>query len=152
MKKWAFIGTGPRFLHQKIIINCYSSMTPTIWKIVPFWFTVRKEDFLHFSNFCREFYIHDPAGVLLCYINNPFVGITTLYSNTREVYILWIVDFASGQCKSNKGDRIARGAASESVLVTRHLQRDQTMEDKRDETQNTNEIDTKFIKNLCSNI
>jgi len=47
---------------------------------------------------------------------------------------------------------MARGAASESVLVTRHLQRDQTMEDKTNETQNTKEMDAKFIKKLCSNI
>jgi len=62
------------------------------------------------------------------------------------------VDIASLQCKRNKSDRIARGAASESVLVTRYLQGDQIVEDKTDETQNTNEIYAKFIQNLYSNI
>ena len=127
-------------------------MIPTIRNIVPFFIYSQKKNLCVFSNFCGESNIHDLSSVPLCYINNPFVGITTLYSNTSEVYILWIVDIASLQCKSNKSDQIARGAASESVLVARYLQRDQITEDKTDETQNTNEMYAKFIQNLCWNI
>jgi hypothetical protein len=34
-------------------------------------FTVKKIILVHFSNFCREFYIYDRAGVPLCHILQP---------------------------------------------------------------------------------
>jgi hypothetical protein len=80
---------------------------------------------------------------------NPFVGITTVFQIKAKstFYELWTLYLFSA-----KAIRIVRGAASDSLLVTRYLQRDQITEDQTDTTQNTNEVYEKFIQSFCSNI
>lgn len=89
----------------KVIIY-HLSMIPDLWKVIPFWFTVNKDNFSTFSEVLQRILYSWPGGVILTHINIPPSGTITVYSKRSKGHILWNADNAYLQCSKMRSDRI----------------------------------------------
>jgi hypothetical protein len=126
-------------------------MKPTIWKIVPFLFTFKKIILVHFSNFCREFYIMTELTSLCTILTTPSSA-SPQYIQIKAkstFYELWTLHLFSGKAVTVTESREEQLQNLYSLPDTYSVTKSWRIRQIR---QNTNEVYEKFIQNLCSNI